>query len=325
MRKTRRNRLIEAVGVALLSVATGARSEIEVGEGLKVSGFIDMSALHTSTDADDTTAVGLDQWELDFQFDGVESVSARVDIDGQPSSGQSEVEVEQAFITVNPISNLTFKAGKFLSALGYEAAEPTAMYQYSYSATIIGYPGYANGVGAQLDAGLFKIQASVVDGAYTADGDADSVSPEVQLVLSPLEGLTLQAGYTYQEFEATTNELGETVAGYDKGIANFWAEYKVGGLTLAAEWNLLYEVQGAGSDGTGYLVMANYDWGKLGLTLRHSAVDLDNGYENREFTISPNVEIAANLSAIVEFRYDEYEGGDVDDATKYALELLYTF
>lgn len=323
--KTNGERVVKAIGVALLSATVIAHGEITIGESLKLNGFIDMSAVHTSTDSDDSTTIGLDQWELDFEFNAVENISARVDIDGQPSSDQGAVEVEQAFVTVTPVENLTLKAGKFLSALGYEAAEPTAMYQYSYSATIIGYPGYANGVAAKYDAGLIKVHVAVVDGAYSSDGDAESVSPEVQLVLSPVEGLTLQAGYTVQEFDSVTNELGTVEPAYDKGIANFWAEYKVGGLTLAAEYNLLYEVKGAGSDGTGYLVMANYDWGKFGLTLRHSAVDLDNGYENSEFTVSSNYELASNLTAVFEVRFDEYEGGEEEDSTKFAAELLYVF
>ncbi|MCS6772277.1 MAG: porin [Kiritimatiellae bacterium] len=320
-----RRKVLNMAGAVAVGLAASGWAEMELTEALKISGFVDMSAVHKSTDSDDTTTAALDQWELSFLIDPAEGVSAQVDIDDQPSADQGGVEVEQAFVTGSPLEGLTLKAGKFLSALGYEGAEPTALYQYSYSATIIGYPGYANGVGAKFDAGFAKFYAALIDGAYSGDQDADSISPEFQIVVTPVEGLTLQAGYAVEEFDATTNEMGDAVAGYDKGIANFWAEYKTGGLTLAGEFNQLYDVQGAGSDGTGYLVMVNYDWGKLGLTLRHSAVDLDNGYENTEYTISPNLELAANLSAIFEVRFDEYEGGDTDDATTYAAELLFVF
>lgn len=320
-----KSKLLRQLVLGSLTATSVSFAEIQLTDTLTAEGFLDMSVLHKSTDSDDSTSVGFDQFEIDLHFKPTEGVSARVDLDSQPSSDQSAVEVEQAFVVATLAEGFSLKAGKFLSSLGYEAAEPTAMYQYSYSATVIGYPGYANGIGVGYDAGTFKINVSVVDGAYTSDGDADSVSPEIQLVVNPLEGLTLQAGYTYQEFDATTNELGETVPGYNKGIANFWAEYKTGGLTLAVEFNQLFDVQGADSDGTGYLVMANYDWGTFGLTLRHSAVDLDNGYEHSEFTISPNIELAANLTAVFEVRFDDYKGDSSEDSVSYAAELLYVF
>jgi hypothetical protein len=314
-------RALIAMGVALTIPA--AYADIELAEGLKANGFLDMSTTYRDDDAGSESTLTFDQWEIDLFFDPVEKVSARVDVNDVNASDEG-VEVEQAFVTYDFENGLTATAGKFLSALGYEGAEPTLLYQYSVSATIIGYPGYASGGALDYDFGAGSVHGAVVDGFYSGDGDADELSYELQLKLKPVDGLVLQAGYATEEFADTIGEDEAVVEGYDKGIGNFWAEYKVGSLTLAAEYNLLYDIQGAGSDGDGYLVMANYSFGKLGLTLRHSYVDLDNGYEDTEFTISPSYAIASNLLLVTEYRHDDYgdEGGDADTL---AAELLYTF
>ena len=309
------------------ALAAGAQAEIKLTDQVKVDGFLDMSAAHIEGEENNTDTMSFDQWEVDLHLAPVDGVSARVDIDDQPAA-QEGAEVEQAFITIDLGKGLSAKAGKFLSALGYEGAEPTLLYQYSVSATIIGYPGYSSGAGLKYDFSGGSIYAAAVDGSYSGDSDAGNVSPEVQLVLKPVEGLTLQAGYATEEFEATTidsDEDGvlEPVAGYDKGILNFWAEYKTGGLTVAGEYNELYEIQGAGSDGDGYLVMVNYDWGKPALTFRHSAVELDNGYEDTEFTICPSYQLAEPLLVLAEYRHDDY--GDAGEADTIAAEATFVF
>ncbi len=317
--KSKLIRSLVAMGLAMSVPA--AHAELELAPGLKVDGFLDMSATSRDEEGENTSTASFDQWEIDFHFAPIERVSARVDIDDQPSTDQDGVEVEQAFVTYDFENGLSAKAGKFLSALGYEGAEPTLLYQYSVSATIIGYPGYASGAGLTYDFGMGSIYGAVVDGWYSGDNDAENLSYETQLKLLPMEGLTLQAGYATEEFDEVI--LDEKVSeAYDKGIANFWAEYKVGALTLAGEYNLLYDIEGAGSDGDGYLVMANYAFGKAALTLRHSWVELDNGYEDTEFTISPSYKLTSNVLLVGEYRHDDY--GDTD-ADSFAAELIYTF
>ena len=323
MSKNRQWMLAALVG----ALAAGAQAEIVLSEKVKVDGFLDMSAVHIEGEDDSTDTLSFDQWEVDIHLAPMDGVAARIDIDDQPAA-QEGAEIEQAFITLDLGKGFSAKAGKFLSVLGYEGAEPTLLYQYSVSATIIGYPGYSSGVGLKYDFSGGSLYVAGVDGSYSGDGDAGSVSPEIQLVLKPIEGLTLQAGYATEEFEATTTDededgVLEPVPGFDKGIANVWAEYKTGGLTVAAEYNSLFDMQGAGSDGDGYLVMLNYDWGKPALTLRHSAVELDNGYEDTEFTISPSYQLAEPLLVLVEYRHDDY--GDAGEADTIAAEAIFMF
>lgn len=316
--KSKLTRTLVALGLVMSVPA--AHAEIELAPGLKADGFIDMSATYRDEEGETTETMSFDQWEIDLHFDPVEKVSARVDINDVNANDEGVV-VEQAFVVYDFENGLKATAGKFLSALGYEGAEPTLLYQYSVSATIIGYPGYASGAALSYDFGMGSIYGAVVDGWYSGDNDAEDLSYEVQLKVSPVEGLTLQAGYATEEFsEVVVDE--EVSEAYDKGIANFWTEYKVGSLTLAAEYNILYEIEGADSDGDGYLVMANYAFGKAALTLRHSYAELDNGYENTEFTVSPSYKLASNLLLVTEYRHDDY--GDTD-ADTFAAELLYTF
>ena len=322
MTNNKYSKLVLGLAAGILAAAT-SRGEIVINDKLKVDGFIDMSTTYKDTDEGSESTASFDQWEIDFHFAPVEKLSARVDLNDVNATDEG-AEVEQAFLTYDFENGLTASAGKFLSALGYEGAEPTLLYQYSVSATIIGYPGYASGANARYSTDLFSIYGAVVDGFYSGDNDPESFSGEAQFKLFPVEGLTLQAGYATEEFEETLDEEGAVAdAAYDKGILNFWAEYKTGGLTLAAEYNELYEIQGKGSDGDGYLVMANYDFGAPAITLRHSNAELDNGYEDTEFTISPSYQVTANLLAIAEYRHDDL--GDAGDTDTYALELLYTF
>ena len=324
--KSKMTRLLMALGMAVSVPA--AYAELELAPGLKASGFIDMSATYTDTDEGDTKTMSFDQWEIDFMFEPVDRVSARVDINDVNASDEGVV-VEQAFVTYDFENGLTATAGKFLSALGYEGAEPTLLYQYSFSATIIGYPGYASGLSLDYATDLWSAHAAVVDGFYSDDGDAEDLSYEAQLKLMPVEGLTLQAGYavdtliTEEVVDPVTLVILTPYDEYDKGIANFWAEYKIGKLTLAGEYNILYDIEGSGSDGDGYLVMANYSFGKLALTLRHSYAELDNGYEDTEYTIAPSYALASNLLLVTEYRHDDY--GDAGDADLFAVEAIYTF
>lgn len=307
---------------AALLASVNARAQVELAEGLTATGFIDMSVLVTDTDGDSTTSLGLDQWEIDFLYDFGDGVTAQVDLNDTGDGA----EVEQAFIVGDLGGGFSAKAGLFLTPLGYEGAEPIYLWQYSVSATIIGYPGYANGAALMYANDLVSLYAAVVDGSYSADEDGDEVSIEGQIKLFPVEGLTLQLGYASEKFEGTpaTDDAPATES-YDQGIINFWVEYAVGALTVAAEYNSLMEMGGADADGDGYLVMANYAiTDKLSLTVRHSGVELDTGYENTEFTISPSYVFTDHLFGLLEFRTDDFDDDSLDGES-YAAELVYTF
>src|SRR5690606_3500469 len=135
-----------AAGILGMGIASAG---IKVSDALSLSGFIDMSATAGLPDTGPKSlTASFDQFELDFLYTFSDKLSAQVDVN---SIGGGALELEQAFIayTAGPA---TLYAGKFLSATGFEAAEPTGLYQYSYSRncdrTVGGcvYGGYQNGV-----------------------------------------------------------------------------------------------------------------------------------------------------------------------------------
>ena len=164
---------------AFALMGTGSTyAEIQLAKGLTADGFIDMSATYTDPDSGETDeSMSFDQFEIDFYFDFENGVKARVDIDHEPSDDTDATEVEQAILSYATEGGLTLQAGRFLTPIGYEAAEPTGLWQYSVSATIIGYPGYANGVAARQGFGdVASVYVAVVDGSYTGDSDANDLS-----------------------------------------------------------------------------------------------------------------------------------------------------
>ena len=255
-------------------------AQITIGESLGVTGFIDMSA-QTNDDGD---TLGVNQWEIDFNFTPSEGLAATVDLNDTGGGA----EVEQAYVSLDMGGGLGLKAGLFLTPLGYEGAEPIFLNQVSASATTAGiYAGYANGIAATYGNDLGTLYVSAVDGSFDADGAGASDA-------------------------------------HDKSIANFWAQYQTGALTLAAEYNSLSEY--AAGDGEGFLVMVNYALSdKLSLTLRHSSVDWDDGGEHTEYTICPNYAVSDNLLTRLEFRSDEYTEDNSKDDETVAAEMIFTF
>ena len=148
--KVAQSYLCVVVLLAFASVIGSASAEIKLTDSLSVSGFLDMSS--TTTSGGDETEIGLsfDQFELDFHLDQG-SVTGRVDVHSSPGDhGNTGIKLEQAYVTYalpeSTVSGVSIKAGRFLSAMGFEADEPTGLYQYSFSEGIP-YPAYHNGIG----------------------------------------------------------------------------------------------------------------------------------------------------------------------------------
>ena len=192
--------LVAAVAAGAVPIQSAAAG-IELGEGLSVTGFVDMSLLVTDVDGSPSSKTfGIDQVETDFLYAGSGGVSAEVDIEyGESGSGNGEDEtfVEQAFITKKFNDSFSLKAGRFLSYSGWEAEEPTGLFQYSgtgYAPYFYGY--YQQGVSAYYDAGKVDFMASVVNSAFDPlDRDTDELGYELGVALQPVEGLTAKLFY----------------------------------------------------------------------------------------------------------------------------------
>ena len=298
------NKKIVAFALAIFA-AQAVSAEVEF------SGFVDMSVFSDDGDA----SMSLDQFELDVSTDLGEGISMRADVNALGPT--APVELEQAFITYDTGEGLALTVGKFLSCTGFEAAEPTGMYQYSYSATLV-YGGYQNGVAASYGSDMFGLYGAVVssvwDGSETDfSGDGSDVGFEAQVALMPVEGVTAKAALARED---------------EQTLINVWGMLETGPLTVAAEVNSMSD-WGDYESGLGYLGMANYGLSdQVGLTARYSAIawtPFGGGEddETSEITIAPSYAISDNWGLVAEVKM--LTVGDADAVTQIALESLLTF
>ncbi|WP_207765918.1 porin [Solimonas fluminis] len=331
----RMNRVGKATRWASALMAVGAagampvaQADIELGNGLSVTGFLDMSYSSVNPDSGSSTeSVGIDQFEMDFKYAGSGGVSAQVDIEyGEGFDGSDdETFVEQAFITKAFTEKFSVKAGRFLSYSGWETEEPTGLFQYSgtgYAKYFYGY--YQNGVSAYYNGGKFAVMGSAVTSAFNpndrnnVEGVDDKKGYEFGLAVMPIEGLTAKAFYI------ADNDT-------DTDIINVWVSYAVAGFTFAGEYNTVEYGDSSAvvdGDGDGYLLMANYAKGPYGITLRYHDFEIQDAGgatvdDGSAITLSPSYKVADNLLLVGEYRMDESDtNGDSDS---FAIEALFTF
>ena len=284
MRKSLHTGLMAGM-LAMGLVAAPSFAEIKVNDQLSLSGFIDMSATHNVTFADEFSST-FDQFELDFMYKFSDVLSARVDL--------SNSAVEQGFLSYAASPSLTVQAGKFLSSSGFEAAEPTGMYQFSYSNALV-YGGYQNGVNVSYAlSSTMALYAALVDGIWTADGNLSRPGVEAQLALMPSKEITAKITGMYEQ-----------QPGYGKTVLNAWASYTAGSLTAAVEADYLLNYTAEDDNGIGYLLMVNSKLSDaLAVTGRFSGMKTDAMAEAaNEVTVSPSYALAANWLILAEAKY----------------------
>ena len=316
-------------------------AEIKLTDDLSVSGFLDMSS--TTTSGGDDTEIGLsfDQFELDFHLNQG-SVTGRVDVNSSPGDhGHTGIKLEQAYVTYtlpeSTVSGVSIKAGRFLSAMGFEDAEPTGLYQYSFSEGTP-YPGYQNGVGIDVKpTKQLGIYLALLSGVWDVnDTDVKNPGIEAQLALTPTDQITAKVGYAMDKLED-----------YSKSELNAWAQFTQGPLTLAGEVDMLQNWDEEGINGMHFLGMANVSLedmigAPVAVTLRFSGISMDedahsdgedDGHSHApsadesadsststEFTFSPSYSVTDNWLILAEFK----QRIDAEE-TIIALESLLTF
>ena len=321
------------VTVCLLSPSASA---IKISDNFSVDGFLDMSAGVTIGEDEDGDSeldafAGYDQLELALKF-SFDKLSGRADIDGNDSIG-----LEQAYITYAFSDMVSINAGRFLSSIGFEAAEPTDMFQYSYS-TGIPYPGYQNGVSLSISpSDMIGLYASVVTGVWDGGGDTDLNHPgfEAQIALMPIEGLTAKIGFAgdimeevhaEEEGDHDHDHHDEEEETYLKSEINAWVMYSMDNITVAAEFDLLPNYYAHDTTGIHFLAMANIGvTDEIGVTVRFSGaqdnLDDDDEELRTSFTISPSYAFNDNLGSLIELKQILGDDGE----TQIAFETIMTF
>jgi hypothetical protein len=306
-----RKPLHAALAASLLAtafVATPSFAQIKVNDQLSLTGFLDMSMTAALPDSGPKTAgAAFDQFELDFNYTFSDRFAARVDVN---SLGGGSVDLEQAFISYRVIPEVKVGAGKFLSSSGWEAAEPTGMYQNSYSNAFV-YGSYQNGVNVSYAViPEVTLYAAFVDGIWVDDGDIRRPGLEGQVAYKPTAEITGKlTGMYEQEY------------GYGKTVVNAWASYITGPVTTAIEGDYLVNYAADGDNGYAYLAMVNYKFANgIAVTGRFSGIDTDLGPASRELTLSPSYNLADNWLILAEAKY-QLDAKDI----ALALETTVTF
>jgi hypothetical protein len=324
------------VAVALMGLgAASSYAEIKINDNLSTSGFLDMSINGAApSEGDATLNASFDQFELDFMYKFGE-ISARADVNATPAArspgspiadtsgkvSSSTVYLEQGFVNYTK-GGFGVTAGRFLSSSGYEAAEPTGMFQYSYSKTLV-YGYYQNGLALSYSTPMFGLYGAVVSDLWNPQEFEllNSAGFEGQVTLTPVEGITAKVAYLYQIYdEAVTNDESQS-------LLNAWAQYAKGPLTLAAEFNLLTDWAIAGTpitdaSGMGWLGLVNYKiTDKIAATVRYSGIKFEDADDpDTEVTFSPSYAITGNWLALAEVKQELDK-----EITSYALESTFAF
>ncbi|MGC9451500.1 MAG: hypothetical protein ACP5I4_08640, partial [Oceanipulchritudo sp.] len=311
-------------------------------------------------DKESDNSFTLDQAEIDFLFD-FSPVTAQVDI--QYIGNDDDIELEQAFATYAMENGGAVTAGRYASMLGFEAFEPTGLYQYSYAyslasadsiidaalselgemdlgiigelgaADVLGIaigswlPGYNDGVKytAETDTGFFGI--SLQDGAVIGSDDrlgGDDFSSWAAEIAAAWTGEEGLTLFIGGAYEEV-DVYGDSA---DFWVINSYISYETGDVTYGVELNY-GEFEDV--DHLSALAMANFAYSEqASVTGRISYWELGLGdladADFLKFTAAHSYAFTDNLALIAEISYvdGDLEGASYDELSG-ALELLFSF
>ena len=350
-----------AIASAFSVVSCISFAEIALTESLSVEGFADMSYSRTEDDSatpdQSENSHSLDQVEVTFllDFDGVD---ARIDLQWEDGTGYS---VDQAFSSYSPSNGILITAGRYDSMLGFEASEPTGLFQYSgayssdretfidndvtYSDIIT--PETNNGLKVSYETDTDFLAISLQDGAFFGDGrlssdtSADLVSQLTGSLDPELSGYAVEAAYAKDlgngfnaligaVFETTEVRNAANDVGIDSTAINGFITYETGAWLFVGEYNMTtHDISTVGElEIDSFLVMANCSFSyQASITGRVSYVDADDILEATKFTLAHNYAFTNNLMLVAEISAIDYEfeGGADGETLEGALELLFTF
>jgi len=296
---------------SLLAVFNANAIEIgPTGSGIELSGFIDL--YYQSQDAAGSDTVGLGQVELDLDFSsGPISASVDYDLGGDFADANG---IEEAIVTYDFGNGFSVTAGEMLSYLGFEAYDPTNMYQYSTAYESIGgiYDGYAVGASVDYVTEMFSI------GIWSSLTNSSDF--EYAIAYTGVENLTVKA---------ILADYGNESTGPYKGKSTYWASYQFDKLLVAAEVAQAEAATNANPELDGWLIMGNYAvTDAIGLTLRYSESESSTGgvttYDDSKITISPSYVFNDNFSGLLEYStFDTDTGAEPEDY--FAAEVIFTF
>ena len=341
---------ITACILAISAPIINLNAQIELTDSAAISGFVNGIYSHTDREGQSQEHLRLDEVEMDLIFN-LDTVSGEVhlhSIDG------GNVELEQAFTTIDFGNGVSVTAGRFLSLLGFESDESvnrfTRTRAYDLSRPI---PLYAEGINAKGVNDLGWISMSVLDEVWDGFGGGEfgngSVGVEFQGGFTTQNGFTAVIGYAGQK--ANGNYVKDPTKPLPNAeLLNVWVSYETGPFIFAAEYNDFSNAahanysgdadyardrdrdrpgEGVGklSEGESYMFLAHYAIdNNLSITARYSEEELDNGDGSEKWTISPKYSFTDNLAGRIEYsRTDLEENGTTEEVDFISVEAMFTF
>ena len=162
-----------AIASAFLAASSFSMGEIVVNDFLSFEGFVDSSYSTNQSDIEGTkesdNSFQVDQVEISWLFD-FDAVTAQIDLEYEDGDDGDNDGVEQAFVNYALGNGDVVTAGRYASMLGFEAFEPTGLYQYSTAYDFSGILADANTAIQALDGiGATSNIENVVDGLATSE------------------------------------------------------------------------------------------------------------------------------------------------------------
>jgi len=329
-----------AIASAFLAASSFSMGEIVVNDFLSFEGFIDSSYSTSQSDIEgdkeSDNSFGVDQVEISWLFN-FDAVTAQIDLEYEDGDQGNNDGVEQAFVNYALGNGDVITAGRYASMLGFEAYEPTGLYQYSTAYSLDGQAitlasQYVQGVKYTRSTDTIFFGISLQDQAFGNDGDRfggdvegdSSYAVEVAGSIDLGNGFTVFAGGAFEDAETGDNQL-----------LNIYVTYETGAWLFAAELNLEENESdffGDKGEATSTLLMANYAYSDVAsVTARMSRVDFElNDAEVLDFTkytVAHNHALSDNLLLVTEVSFDDGELGGFADGENltFAAELLFSF
>jgi len=323
-------RKISLIAAAAAMTAGSLSADIQIGKGLTVGGFLDMTYGQTEQSSTvagaaktKTAGFNVATAEIDFMMDFGNGLTSQVDLEGNimtdnvtPAAGagnNSEVAVEQARIDY-AFGQSTLTLGKFDTFIGLEGLEAPDLYQYSNSLTWGLEATQHEGIAYAYDGGMWNVAAALANGIYSDNGNGTNgsgkkLSYAFHAGVAPTDSLSFNANYAIGKEEAGVNA--------DVTLFTVDASYSNHGWTIGAEYvKHEAEVVGTGDNETdAWMIMANYMFTeRFGLTGRYSVADEtaaaagSKSAEAKEFTVAASYAFTPNWSGLIEYRSESVDG-----------------
>ena len=339
-------RKISLIAAAVAMTASSVYADIQVGKGLNVGGYLNMTydSVHNDNAVKDTAGFTAQNAEIDFKMDFSKGLTARVDLDSSFDKSSAatiaatkgnmtsfeQVRIDYAF------GESSITLGKFDTFVGLEALEAPELYQISKSYTSELTPSQNTGAQYMYNGGVWNAAVALVNdyavdnGNASATGDKKELSYIFHVGIKPVKAFALNVNYARDNQSAAVPS--------DSDIWTIDGSYSNHGWTVGAEYvNGSTEAAFNDTEVDAWMLMANYMFTEqFGLTARYSASKTDANVvkssativDKDEWALAASYAVTPNWSNMIEYRIEKDDKSTAAagiDKNTIALESILTF